>query len=162
MLMVCQLHMLHDTVHVSSHVGSRGLLGSSGQMEMEEHVERLAKLSLGDDNKVDAQEEKDDKDNRDDKQHHQKWHRIPRVVSETKESQHDQNDPEDHKRMRSWADEGKTNPRHVEESAKWPRWRGWNPNKGAYHKEEEEMAEKKGHNIHILIQWHHWDSNNRS
>jgi hypothetical protein len=65
------------------------------------------------------------------------------VVSETKESQHDQNDPEDHKRMRSWADEGKTNPRHWEESAKWPRWRRWNPNKGAYHKEEEEMEENK-------------------
>ena len=77
MLMVCQLHMLHDTVHVSSHVGSRGLLGSSGQMEMEEHVERLAKSSLGDDNKVDAQEEPDDKDNKDDKQHHKKMEQNP-------------------------------------------------------------------------------------
>ena len=150
MLMVCQLHMLHETVHVSSCVGSRGLLVSRGQMDPDIHLERLAKLSLEDNKKVDAQEEKDDKDNKDDKQHHKKWDRIHREVSETKESQHDQNDQEDHKRMRSWADEGKTNPRHVEESAKWPRWRGWNPNKGAYHKEEEdyhkeeeEMEEKK-------------------
>ena len=145
MLMVCQLHMLHDTVHVSSCVGSRGLQDSRGQMHPDIHLERLAKLSLEDNKKVDAQEEKDDKDNKDDKQHNKKWHRIHREVSETKESQHDQNDQEDHNRMRSWADEGKTNPRHVEESAKWPRWRGWNPNKGAYHKEE--VEEKKANTV---------------
>jgi len=129
MLMACQLHMLHDTGHVSSCVGSRGLQDSRGQMDPDIHLERLAMLSLEDNKKVDAQKEKDDKP------HHQKWHRIPREVNETKESQHDQNDEEDHKRMRPWADEGKTNP--YQQSGKWPRWRQWNPNKGPYRREKE-------------------------
>ena len=71
------------------------------------------------------------------------WHRIQRVVSETEESQHEENDPEGHKRMRSWADEERRGPRHLEESAKWPRWRGWNPNKGPYHKEEEDYHKEE-------------------
>ena len=77
MLMVCQLHMLHDTVHVSSCVGSRGLQDSRGQMDPDIHLERLAMLSLEDNKKVDAQEEKDDKDNKDDKQHHNKMAENP-------------------------------------------------------------------------------------
>jgi hypothetical protein len=110
-------------------------------MDPDTTLERLAMLSLddkatADDNKKKEEENKQDKEAPGEMPRPKNtWRRTPREVHKTTDKQEEQvEQAEDKKRLpeRAWEEEGNYNSYQEEHEAKWPRWRGYNTEKGTF------------------------------